>query len=52
MIRDREAFALSMKQMLEWDFEQIVVGHGDPIQNHAKTILTQALRDRSLAIDG
>ena len=52
MIRDRAAFALSMKKMLEWDFEQIVVGHGDPIQNHAKTMLTQALRDRGLAIDG
>jgi len=52
MIRDRAAFALSMRKMLEWDFEQIVVGHGDPIQNHAKTMLTQALRDRGLAIDG
>jgi hypothetical protein len=52
MIRDREAFTLSMKKMLEWDFEQIVVGHGEPIQNDAKRIFVQALRDRGLAIDG
>jgi hypothetical protein len=52
MIRDREAFALSMKKILEWDFEQIVVGHGEPIQNDAKRIVALALRDRGLAIDG
>ena len=52
MIRDRAAFALSMKKTLDWDFEQIVVGHGEPIQNNAKRIFAQALRDRGLAIDG
>ena len=52
MIRDREAFSLSMKRMANWDFEQIVVGHGEPIQNNAKRIFAQALRDRGLAIDG
>ena len=52
LIRDRGAFALSMKGMLDWDFEQIVVGHGEPIQNNAKRIFAQALRDRGLAIDG
>jgi len=52
MIRDREAFAFSMKKMLKWDFEQIVVGHGEPIQNDAKRIVGQALRDRGLAIHG
>jgi hypothetical protein len=41
-----------MKKMLEWDFEQIVVGHGEPIQNDAKRIFAQALRDRGLAIVG
>jgi hypothetical protein len=52
MIRNRKAFALSMKKMLEWDFEQIVVGHGETIQYNAKRIFAQALRDRGLAIDG
>ena len=52
MIRDREAFARSMKEMMNWEFEQIVVGHGEPIQNRAKRIFAQALCDRGLAIDG
>jgi hypothetical protein len=51
LIRDREAFALSMKKMANWDFGQIVVGHGEPIQNDAKRIFAQALRDRGLATD-
>jgi hypothetical protein len=52
MIRDPEAFASSMKTILEWDFGQIVVGHGEPIQDNAKSMFAQALRDRGLAPDG
>jgi hypothetical protein len=52
MIRDQKAFALSMETMSHWDFQQIVVGHGEPIQNDAKMIFAQALRDRALVIDG
>jgi len=52
MIRDRKAFALSMKKMLDWDFEHIVVGHGEPIQNDAKKIVARILRDPGLTIDG
>jgi hypothetical protein len=52
MIRDKEAFALSMKEILKWDFRQIVVGHGEPIQSDAKAIFTQALRDWGFAMSG
>lgn len=52
MIRDQEAFACSMRTLLEWDFGQIVVGHGEPIQGEARSIFEQALRDRGLALDG
>lgn len=51
MIRDRESFHLSMKRIMEWPFEQIVVGHHEPIQRDAKTVFTQALRDRGLLLD-
>ena len=52
MIRDKAAFASSMKTLLAWDFAQIVVGHGEPILRDAKSIFAQALRDRGLALDG
>lgn len=52
MIRDQEAFARSMRTLLEWDFAQIVVAHGEPIMNDAKSIFAQALRDRGIALEG
>jgi hypothetical protein len=52
MIRDQKAFALSLEKMAQWDFEQIVVGHGEPIQNDAKPIFARVLRDRGLVTDG
>jgi hypothetical protein len=52
MIRDQKAFALSLEKMAQWDFEQIVVGHGEPIQNDAKPIFSRVLRDRGLVTDG
>jgi len=45
MIRDRAAFAISMKRILEWDFTQIVLAHREPIREEAKVELVQALRD-------
>jgi hypothetical protein len=41
-----------MKKMLDRDFEQVGVGHGEPIQNDAKRIFAQALHDRGLATEG
>lgn len=52
MIRDQEAFARSMRTLLEWDFVQIVVAHGEPITKDAKAVFAQALRDRGIALDG
>lgn len=43
MIRDKEAFRGSVARVLEWDFDRIVVGHGDPIQQNARSQLREAL---------
>lgn len=50
MIRDQEAFARSMRQMLEWDFERIVVAHAEPVEKDAKIILIEACRDRGISL--
>jgi hypothetical protein len=50
MIRDQEAFARSMRQMLEWDFERIVVGHAEPVEEDAKTTLIEGCRDRGISL--
>ena len=43
MIRDKEAFRGSVARVLKWDFDRIVVGHGDPIQQNARSQLREAL---------
>ncbi len=51
MIRDKELFRRSMRELLKWDFQQIVVAHGEPITADARTVLSQALRARGIALD-
>ena len=48
MIKDREAFLRSIKTILEWDFERIVVAHGDPIEEDAKGQLLKLLTKHGL----
>ncbi|MEO5754396.1 MAG: hypothetical protein ABIR38_06785 [Chthoniobacterales bacterium] len=48
MVRDRTLFARSLENLLELDFEQIVMAHRVPILLEAKSILRRALRDTGL----
>jgi hypothetical protein len=40
--RDKKAAKKSLKQILEWDFERIIIAHGDLIEKDAKEILISA----------
>jgi hypothetical protein len=42
-IRDRAAFARSIETMLQWDFDRLIVGHGEIIESGAKAKLAAAL---------
>jgi hypothetical protein len=48
MIRDREAFKESVRPILAWEFERIVVGHGDGIAHDAHRIFREELAARKL----
>jgi hypothetical protein len=43
MIRDREAFKNSVREMMQWDFHRVIVGHGDVIESQGKSKLRNAL---------
>ncbi len=45
LISDKEAFARSVRQMLEWNFERIVVAHREPLLTGAKPAVANALAD-------
>jgi hypothetical protein len=40
--KDKKAAKESLERMLEWDFERIVISHGDLIENDAKAVAKQA----------
>lgn len=44
MIRDREAFAKSIRQIMTWDFDQIIVGHGEMVRTGGKQSLKMVLK--------
>jgi hypothetical protein len=44
MIRDKKAFANSLREILGWDFERIVPGHGAVIETNGKEILRNVYR--------
>ena len=41
--RDRAALRASLARMMAWDFDRLIVGHGDPIETGAKTQVAAAL---------
>lgn len=47
-ITDRVAFARSIDEILRWDFDRIVVAHGDVVDQDARAQLVAALRELRL----
>ena len=45
LIADKQAAAQSLKRLLEWDFDRVVVAHHAPILTGAKAAVESALRD-------
>jgi hypothetical protein len=45
MISDKQALAHSVRMLLEWDFERIVIAHFEPLETAAKPAVEWALRE-------
>jgi Domain of unknown function (DUF4336) len=43
-VTDRRRMRTSLERMLDWDFDQIIVGHGAVVQNHGKEVFRTAFR--------
>jgi glyoxylase-like metal-dependent hydrolase (beta-lactamase superfamily II) len=50
MVKDKAAFTRSLEQIMQWDFERIIVGHGDVVSVNAKALLRQTLADRGFVV--
>ncbi len=47
-VKDRAALSASLKQMMEWDFDRVIVGHGNLIAHEAKPLLAALIRKHGL----
>jgi hypothetical protein len=43
LIKDRAAYERSIRELLSWDFDRIIVGHKDPVERDGKARLRRAL---------
>ncbi len=42
-VKDEAAFKASLQAILDWDFDRVIVGHGDVIESAGKEKLRKAL---------
>ena len=42
-VKNEEAFQNSLATILEWDFDRVIVGHGDVVDSDGKVKLRAAL---------
>ena len=44
LVKDKEAFHQSLEQVLSWDFDRIIVGHGETVESDGQRLLAEAAR--------
>ncbi len=44
MVEDQDAFAGSLDTIMHWDFDRVIVGHGEPIETGGKARLAEAFK--------
>ncbi len=49
-VNDRTAFQASLARLLAWDFDRIVVGHGEVVEKDGKALLRRGLADAGFAV--
>lgn len=51
-VRNRAAFLASLAEVLRWDFQRIIVGHGEPLEGADRQTLRAAAARRGLRVPG
>ncbi len=49
-VKDNAAFESSLATILRWDFDRVIVGHGDVIERDGKTKLRAALEAAGFSV--
>jgi len=48
LIKDRAAYDRSIRELLTWDFDRIIVGHNEPVETGGKEKLKEALAHKGM----
>jgi hypothetical protein len=48
LIKDRQAYDRSVGELLEWDFDRIIVGHNDIVPTNGRELLKKALASKGM----
>jgi hypothetical protein len=51
-VKDPTAFKQSLAKMMQWDFDRVIVGHGDIIERGGKETLARIFREKDLLPPG
>jgi hypothetical protein len=47
-IKDRAAYDASLRELMTWDFDRIIVGHNEPVESNGKQLLREALARKGM----
>jgi len=47
LVRDSEALTASLRKILEWDFDRVIMSHGEILDHGGRAALAQAFALRS-----
>lgn len=47
-IKDRAAYDRSVRELLTWDFDRIIVGHDEPVSTNGRQLLGEALARKGM----
>ena len=50
-VKDKLAFTQSIQQILSYDFDRIIVSHGEVVEKNGKELLRSAMRERGILLD-
>ncbi|HRO67346.1 MAG TPA: hypothetical protein PL182_07270, partial [Pseudobdellovibrionaceae bacterium] len=50
MVKDQAAFEASLKEVLNWPFENIVMAHGEAVTGKGREMFLAALKERGIEV--
>jgi hypothetical protein len=47
-VKDRQAYNRSIRELMTWDFDRVIVGHNEIVDSNGKELLKRALANKGM----